>query len=128
MLNIGPVSECSKYQSTIAFSLIEARYVILTLAAKEATWLWLLLIILGLLLLSNQFAKIKIMKGSRDTRKIKANLRDQKEKDNESIVSKVISIYFSILLKAILLKGDNQILVALVYNLIYYTWTKQIDI
>ena len=43
MLNEGPVSWCSKRQSTVALSSTEAEYITLTLAAKEATWLRLLL-------------------------------------------------------------------------------------
>lgn len=42
ILNGGPIS-CSKRQPTVASSSTEAEYVPLTLAAKEATWLRLLL-------------------------------------------------------------------------------------
>lgn len=51
MLNGGPVSWCSKKQSTVALSSkeAEAEYIALTLAANEATWLRLLLTELGLL-------------------------------------------------------------------------------
>lgn len=49
MLNGGPVSWCSKRQSTVALSSTEAEYIALTLAAKEATCLRLLLTELGLL-------------------------------------------------------------------------------
>lgn len=49
MLNGGPVSWCSKRQATVALSSTEAEYIALTLAAKEATWLRLLLTELGLL-------------------------------------------------------------------------------
>lgn len=50
MLNGGPVSWCSKRQATVALSSTEAECIALTLAAKEATWLRLLLTKLGLLL------------------------------------------------------------------------------
>lgn len=60
MLNGGPVSWCSKRQSTVALSSTEAGYVALTLAAKEATWLRLLLTELGLLQPDQQHALIKV--------------------------------------------------------------------
>lgn len=49
ILNGGPVSWCSKSQPTVALSSTEAKYIALTLTAKEATWLRLLLTELGLL-------------------------------------------------------------------------------
>lgn len=49
MLNKEPVSWCSKKQPTVALSLTEAKYITLTLAIEEATWLHLLLTELGLL-------------------------------------------------------------------------------
>ena len=49
MLNGGQVSWCSKRQPTVALSSTEAEYIALTLAAKEALWLRLLLTELGLL-------------------------------------------------------------------------------
>lgn len=49
MLNGRPVSWCYKRQCNVALSLTEAEYIALTLAAKEATWLRLLLTELGLL-------------------------------------------------------------------------------
>lgn len=49
MLNGGPMSWYSKKQPTVALSSTETEYIALTLAAKEATWLRLLLTELGLL-------------------------------------------------------------------------------
>ncbi len=49
MLNGGLVSSCSKRQPTVALLSTKAEYIALTLAAKEATWLRLLLRKLGLL-------------------------------------------------------------------------------
>lgn len=60
MLNGGQMSWCSKRQSTVALSSTEAEYIALTLAAKEATWLWLLLTELGLLQPDSQHALIKL--------------------------------------------------------------------
>lgn len=39
MLNSGPVSWCFKRQATVALSSTEAKYIALTLAAKEIIWL-----------------------------------------------------------------------------------------
>ena len=61
MLNGGPVSWYAKRQATVALSSTEAEYVALTLAAKEATWLRLLLTKLGLLKASDQYAEIKVI-------------------------------------------------------------------
>ncbi len=60
MLNGGPVSWCSKRQLTVALSSTKAEYIALTLAAKEATWIRLLLTELGLLQLDQQHALIKV--------------------------------------------------------------------
>lgn len=60
MLNGGPVSWCSKNQRTVALSSTEAEYIALTLAAKEATWLRLLLTELGLLQPDQPHASIKV--------------------------------------------------------------------
>lgn len=62
MINNGPISWCSKKQSSVALSSTEAEYMALTLAAKKATWLRLLLTELRLLNEQNQHAKI-ILRG-----------------------------------------------------------------
>lgn len=49
ILNRSPVSWYSKRQSTVALFSTKTEYITLTLTAKEATWLHLLLIELGLL-------------------------------------------------------------------------------
>ena len=64
MLNGGPVSWCSKRQSTVALSSTEEEYIALTLAAKESTWLRLLLTELGLLQPDDQHAKINVREGN----------------------------------------------------------------
>lgn len=63
MLNGGPVSWCSKRQATVALSSTEAEYIALTLAAKEATWLRLLLTELKLLKAEDQHAKDQRQRG-----------------------------------------------------------------
>lgn len=60
MLNGGPVSWCSKRQSTVALSSTEPEYIALTLASKEANWFRLLLTELGLLQPDDQHTLIKI--------------------------------------------------------------------
>lgn len=56
-LNGGPISYGSKKQAVVALSLTEAEYVALSLAAREATWLRLLLTELELLQPDQQFAE-----------------------------------------------------------------------
>lgn len=70
ILNGSPVSWCSKRQPTVAFSSTEAEYIALTLAAKEATWLRLLLTELGLIQADNQHAKIHIRQENNSARAI----------------------------------------------------------
>lgn len=65
-----------KYQSIIAFSLLKAGYIALTLVVKELTWLYFLLTKLGLLLSNNQYTKIKVLQGCIGVKEIKVNLRD----------------------------------------------------
>lgn len=59
MLNGGLVSWCSKSQLTVALSSTKAKYIALTLAAKEATWLH-SLTELGLLKPDDQHPKINV--------------------------------------------------------------------
>lgn len=128
MLNRGSVSWCLKYQSMVALSSTEVEYVALMVVLKKAMWLRLLLIELGLLLPNNQYTEIKVIKENKGIKKIKANLRDQEEENNERIVLKVTLIDFSTLCKAISLKDNNQGLITLIHNSVYYAQTKHIDI
>ncbi len=120
ILNRGPVSWCSKRQSTVTLLSIEAKYVALTLVSKEATWLRLLLTELGLPLSNDQYAKIKVVEGSRGAKEIKANIRDQEEEDNRSMALKATSTHPSTSRKVISLKGDNQGSIALAHNPVYH--------
>ena len=63
-LNGGLISYGSKNQAVITWSSTEAKYVALISAAREATWLRLLLTELGLLDLDQQFAEIRVHKSN----------------------------------------------------------------
>lgn len=73
MLNGGPVSWCFKRQPIVALSSTEAEYIALTLAAKEATWLRLLLTELRPLQPDQRHALIKVYKGNTCVRHIHKN-------------------------------------------------------
>lgn len=84
MLNRGLVSWCSTSQATVALSSIEAGYIALTLAAKEATWLR-LLTKLGLLHPKEQHAKIKISLFNTSAMAIKADQNTACGGENRSL-------------------------------------------
>lgn len=63
----------------IALSSIEVKYMALTLVAKEATWLRLLLIELNLLKALEQYVEIKVAQRSIKTKQILTNIKSQKE-------------------------------------------------
>ncbi len=111
ILNRGPVSWCSKRQATVALSSMEAKYIALTLAAKEATWLRLLLTKLGLLQPHDPHAKIFIKENniSAEALLTNATVRGGGE-------------------EAIPLRGDNQSSIALAHNPVLHSRTKHIDI
>lgn len=75
---------------------------------------------LGLLFLSDQYVKIEVEKGSKGSKEIKTNLRDQKEKDNKSIAMKATLIYPYASFNTILLKDNNQVLITIAYNPVYH--------
>lgn len=83
MLNSGPVSWCYKRQPTVALSSTEAVYITLTLAAKEATWLRLLLTELGLLQPDQQHALIKVSQNNASVNSIHRDLYDKRGEGNE---------------------------------------------
>lgn len=113
MLNCGPISWCSKRQATVALSSTEAEYIALTLAAKEATWLRLLLTELGVLEADQQHAGVKISGMDSCVQAINSDLSSLNSGDADSTVS---------------LKGDNQGSLALAHNPVFHARTKHIDI
>lgn len=117
MLNGGPVSWCSKRQSTVALSSIEAEYIALTLASKEATWLRLLLTELGLLQPGDQHAEIKIVESNSCALAIANDCTAQGGEEGLLASS-----------RAIPLKGGNQGSISLAHNHVFHARTKHIDI
>lgn len=67
--------------------LTKAKYIALTLTAKKATWLKLLLIKLRLLKVSDQYVKIKVIQRNSWTNQIPANIGGKKK---EAISSKTL--------------------------------------
>lgn len=117
MLNGGPVSWCSKRQSTKALSSTEAKYIALTLAAKEATWLRLLLTELGLFQVDQKHALIKVSKTNTGAQAIHNDL-DNAGGGGSSRDSSI----------TIPLKGDNQGSISLAHNPVFHSRTKHINI
>ena len=93
MLNGGPISYTSKKQTVIALLSTEAKYIAFSLAAREATWLQLLLTKLGLLTLNNQFAEIHI---------------DENHKCAEAILSPNLNLYPKRISDQILVTNSSQ--------------------
>lgn len=110
MLNKGPVSWYSKRQATVALSLTEVEYITLTLAAKEVTWLQLLLTELGLLQPHDQHSKILNKEGNLSA---EALLQD--------------TLVWGGIKETIPLKGDNQSTITLAHNPVLHSKTKHID-
>lgn len=120
MLNGGLVSWCLKRQPTVTFSSIKAKYIALTLAVKEATWLQLLLIKLGFLQPDQQHTLIKVSEGNTCLQGIHQNFSiacGEKSKSRTVDGDIIIS-----------LKGDNQGPIALTHNPVFHSKTKHINI
>lgn len=137
MLNGGPVSWCSKRQATVALSSTEAEYIALTLAAKEATWLRLLLTELGLLKAEDQHAKINVSKGNSSIQALKDDIRAQEEGRNQKILTSSEGqatgntfepIVIDESTDPISMKGDNQGSISRAHNPVFHARTKHIDI
>ncbi len=123
MLNRGLVSWCSKKQATVVLSSTEAEYIALTLAAKEATWLRLLLTEFGLLQPDQQHALIKVSEYNISAYAIHKDLGLKHREENESVESEKQAAPI-----VIPLKGDNQGSITLARNPVFHSRTKHIDI
>ncbi len=122
MLNGGPVSWYPNRQATVALSSTEAEYMALTLTAKEATWLRLLLTEVGLLDKDGQYAEIKVTKSIR-TEQIRDDVAGQEE---EVPSSRTLTSIAALTTPAnpstsLPLKGNNQGSIALAHNLVFHT-------
>lgn len=113
MLNGRPVSWCSKRESMVALSSIEAKYIALILVAKKATWLRLLLIKLGFFNPHDQHAQIMITKSNCCTKTITKDADIAQEGGPRLSIS---------------LKKDNQGSNSLAHNPVFYARIKQINI
>ena len=140
-LNGGPISHGSKKQAVVALLSTEAEYVALSLAAREATWLRLLLTELGLLQPDQQFAEIRVHESNKCVDAILPPAKQYQEPDNggesahrqKSISQKGAAIPNLLdntqsSSTPITLKGDNQSSIALANNPVLHTRTKHIDI
>lgn len=107
----------------------------LTLAAKEATWIRLLLIKLGLLDKKDQYVEIKVSNMNKRANEIKIDVIKQEEgvivlTSNPKVIDLIdnIEAKASTITNSILLKRDNQGSIALAYNPVFHSCTKYIDI
>ncbi len=114
MLNGRSVSWRSKKQATVALLSTEAEYIALTLAAKKATWLRLLLTELGLLQPDKQHALIKVLEQNKSTQAIQDHSNEHRGGGELEIIMP--------------LKGDNQGSIALIHNPVFHSRTKHINI
>lgn len=113
----------------MALSSTKAEYIVLTLAAKEATWLRLLFTELGLLQPDEQHALIKVSQSNTCVQNIQWDLniaRGGEESNVES--SNVGNIDCKEQQMIIPLKGDNKGSIALAHNPVFHSRTKHIDI
>ena len=136
LLSGGFISYMSKKQLVVTLSSTKAKYVALSLATQLVTWLLLLLTVLKLLTLSEQFAKIYIYKKNKYVKLI-FPISEEFHKLNKHILKKTtmpnikkISISNETILEEIFitLEGDNHSSISLANNPILYTQTIYIDI
>ena len=107
------MSWCTKRQPTVALSSTEAEYIALTLVAKEATCLRLLLTELGLLQPDDQHGLMKIAENNTCTQAIQQDLDNACGGGEDSSIT-------------IPLKGDHQGSIALAQNPVFHYQTKHI--
>ncbi len=98
----------------MALSSTETEYIALTLAAKEVTWLRLLLTELRLLQPDEQHALIKVLEQNKSAQAIQDYSNERGGGGESEIVMP--------------LKGDNQGSIALAHNPVFHSRTKHIDI
>lgn len=100
----------------------KAKYIALTLVAKEVTWLFLLFTELGLLQPNQQHALVKVFKNNNSAHAIHQDweFKQGGEYESESRGNKHPII--------IPLKGNNQGSIALVHTLVFHSRMKHIDI
>lgn len=140
-LNGGPISYGSKKQAVVTLSSTEAEYVTLSLAAREATWLRLLLTELGLLQPDQQFAEIRLHESNKCVNAILPPAKEYQRPDNGGEIAHeqkgsphtgaaIPDLPDTIQSSStpITLKGDNQSSIALPNNPILHSRTKHIDI
>lgn len=128
MLNGGPVSLCSKRQPTVALSSTEAEYIALTLAAKEATWMRLLLTELGLLQTDQQYALIKVSEHNTCAKAIRDNCGNACGVELSEVSSSSRGVEPEDPTIIIPVKGENQVFITLAHNPVFHSRIKHIDI
>ena len=106
----------------------------LTFAAKEATWLRLLLIEIGLLDEEGQYAEIKVTQGSIGAEQIQADAAGQMggapsmTLTSNAAPAPLPSLTNNNSSASLSLKGDNQGSIAFAHNPVFHARTRPIDI
>lgn len=124
MLNKGLVSWCLKKQANIALSSTEAEYIALIFAAKEVTWLRILLMELVLLQPNDQHDLIKILEQNTSAQAIQADLSIEREgvaSEKDSKHGEESNIFIP-------LKNNNQGSIALAHNPVFHSRTQYINV
>lgn len=139
-LNRKLISYGLKKQVVVALSSIKTKYVTFSLATQKVTWLWLLLIKLGLLKPDQQFVEIRVHESNKCVDRTFTLAKKYQRPDNGRETScrqknllKIWEIphlsniiYFSS--TSITFKSNNQSLIVLANNPVLYMHIKHIDI